>query len=428
MSPPLPHNTPLSALAAKRVFYGWWIVIGALLLGIIGAGFVSLGATAFFLPLEEEFGASRARLSSVIALGSVLATLSQPVQGLILDRFGPRRMAFASVTLMGTGFFMISTASSLNVFLVYFAFLAAMGSFGLMFSAIVGVGSWFVRRRGLALAIATSGFSLGGLVVIFTNFLIEAIDWRGAAVIMAFIVWGAGYPLASVLRHKPEQYGLRPDGGRLSQTPSTGGAAAADGEESGFLLKEALATRTFWLLAVNQALRMFVVTSVGVHFIPAIVDKGFSPAVGASLLGLFALTAFPSRIGSGVLMDWIPKRIVGNALYLVMSLSLALFAWQGGLAIAILFVVLYGVGWGGAGGGLDVAIRAEYFGRRSFGAIMGFSGVLTAASVFVGPLVTGYIFDTTHTYRAAFFLLSAIAFGASVIILGAKRPAAPLRR
>ena len=419
----------LSALSPRRVFYGWWIVAATFALGSVAGAVYFLGFSAFFLPLEKEFQVPRATLSLVVGLASLEGAILGPLQGMLIDRFGPRRIMVVGITLVGLGYILISTAHSIALFFLYYIPFIAIGmSTGITTAPIVTVGNWFVRKRGMALAIAMSGFGLGGVLVTGTNHLIEALGWRGAAVVIGFIVMGIGYPVTILMRRRPEEHGQRPDGDRdAAATLAAETAHPHRLRETDFTVKEAVRTRSFWLLAIAEAFRMFVISGVGAHFIPAMVDKGFSSSMGASLLAVFGFLTFPARLFFGFLSDRFPKHIMAASLFILSAGAMVLFAMAGGLGLVVLFVVLYAFAWGGGGGFMMLAIRGEYFGRKKFATITGLGSTVSLAGSISGPVFAGLVYDLTDSYRLAFIAFAGAMAIAAVFMYLARRPAAPRR-
>ena len=292
------------AFFPRQVYFGWWIVFSTFTLGAMGGGFYFYGFTAFFLPMAEEFNVSRGTLSLVFGLAGLEGALLGPFQGWMVDRYGPRRIMLLGITMMSAGFLLMSYAHSVPMLFVYVILFIAVGaSMGLFSPAFACVANWFIKKRGTALGIGMSGLGLGAVLVVLTNFLIEELDWRGAARVIAVIILVVGYPLASLMRHRPEQYGMLPDGVKEGQRPTDSSGPLQ--EEIDFTGQQALRTRAFWLIHISFAMRVFVLAAIGVHFLPAMDGKGYSAATSAALLGFFGVLSVPGRLGFGILADYL---------------------------------------------------------------------------------------------------------------------------
>ena len=409
----------------RRVYFGWWIVFSAFTLSALGGGFYFYGFTVFFLPLAEEFDVSRGTLSLVFGLAGLEGALLGPLQGWLVDRYGPRRIMFLGISMMGAGFFLMSYAQSVQMLFVYVILLIAVGSsMGLFSPAFAAVANWFIRKRGTALGIAMSGVGLGAVLVVLTNFLIETMDWRGAARAIAVIILVVGYPLASLMRHRPEQYGMLPDGAEQGPRPTE--SHGPPQEEIDFTVKEALRTRAFWLISISFALRAFVIAAIGVHFIPVMDDKGLSAATAAALLGLFGVLSVPGRLGFGILGDYLDKRLVVAMTAGLLGLAMLTLIWATSLWQIFIFLVLFALSSGGSA--VTFALRGEYFGRGAFATIGGIGSTIMFLGTITGPVFAGFTFDVTESYDVAFLTFTGVSLLSFVAVLLARRPAPPRTR
>ena len=407
-------------LGPGRMFYGWWIVFVAMFLGAIAGGAYFAGFSAFFLSLIEEFDVSRGALSTVVSIGHLQSGLILPFQGYLTDRFGPRRVMYVGVTMMGLGFILISTAQSFILFAVYLIVFIPLGAhMGLILPALTAIANWFNKRRGIAFGIALTGVGLGSALVVGTNFLIESLGWRGAAVTLGFIVWGVGFPLASLVRTRPEQYGMLPDGAKRPDEAS-GLAVVATSPEADFTVRKALRTSAFWWISLSFSSRSFVNVALAVHFIPAMQDKGFSSGTAAAMLGLLGFLNIASLLGSGLLADAVSKKLVGIGQAALMIVAMLVFIWATSLWQIVMFVVLYAVTTG-AGGSLKYAMLSEHFGRKSFATINGFVLTIAVIGSALGPTFAGFSFDATDSYDVAFYGLALAALVAAIAMLMTKR-------
>ena len=168
---------------------------------------------AYFLELQDEFGWSSAALAWSFSILQLQNGLLGPVQGLLVDRFGPRFVLTAGIIVLALGFLLLSQIQSLLTF--YLAFLVLSVGFGLSgyLTLIVAVANWFQRRRSLALALSTTGLGLGGMLVPLVAISLSSFGWRHTAIASAIIILAVGLPLMPIIRGRPERYGMRPDGG-----------------------------------------------------------------------------------------------------------------------------------------------------------------------------------------------------------------------
>jgi MFS family permease len=237
-----------------------------------------------------------------------------------------------------------------------------------------------------------------------------------------------GMPLTSIVRHRPEPYGEYADGippeAKGAVTPAQ--HAVASGELD-FTAKEALRTRAFWLISFGHGSALLIVAAVNVHAISHLKESlGYSLAEAS--LAITLMTAFQVIglfIGAAV-GDRYNKRYISMACMGMHAVGLLLVAYAVSLPMVIGFSVLHGTAWG-LRGPLMQAMRADYFGRKSFGVIMGFSSMITTLGNMSGPLIAGILADRTGSYEAGFTVLAILAALGSVFFLLATPPKPPAR-
>ena len=245
-------------------FYGWWIVAASCLIMSLNGGLYFYGFSSYFMPLIEEFRWSRAALAGVFSMARLEGGLLGPVEGFLVDKFGPRKIMFAGILIMGIGFILMSQINSFIMFCMVFVGLIAVGhSLGAWMPIVVAIVNWFRRKRSRALGLAQAGMGIGGLMLIGLAWFIARYGWRDAALTSGIAIIAISIPISLVMRHRPEQYGYLPDGDTAAGSDSLGVVEEAKafpqwrakmGEEPevaevDFTLGEALKTHAFWLLA-----------------------------------------------------------------------------------------------------------------------------------------------------------------------------------
>jgi len=262
-----------------RIFYGWWIVGATMLVGLYVGGIIVYGFTAIFEPIIDEFGWSYATVSFAASLRGAETGLLEPVVGRFVDRWGSRPIIFVGGLFTAGGLFMLSHTTSLAMFYGSFILLAVGMSACGTTSLVTGVANWFRRRLGLATGIALCGFGLGGLVLPAMVALIAHYGWRPTFDILAAGALILLLPTSLVFRHRPEDYGYLPDGRQPDATPSgqnRATVAPATIAEPFLTAREAVRTRSFWLLtlafSVLTAANITVVTHV-MPYLPGLLSK-----------------------------------------------------------------------------------------------------------------------------------------------------------
>jgi MFS family permease len=383
-----------------RLFYGWWIVIIGCTLDAVKGGTFNTGFTLYFLPILTELNLSRAATSLPFSLARLEAALEGPLVGYLIDRFDVRVMLVMGTTLAGLGFILLAFTDSYLVFVLVFMGPLTMGfQAGFNHATMAAVNHWFRRQRGFAMSIVQTGQALGGVLIFpLVALAVLRLGWRPAAFLSGLVVLML-LPLVLLVRHSPESMGLLPDG---EPRPPRGGPALGtllrDAEE--FTAREALRTPTFWALAAFHGLRNIPYSGVSVHLVPLLVWKGLDQPSAAFFVGLTALSTAIARPLLGWLGDTRSKQTIGVAGVLLGALGIAVLAYSdGGPGALVCFAVLFACGEGI--NSVTWALVGDLFGRRSFGAIRGWIGMLQSIASIPGAVFTGWIYDQTQSYTYA---------------------------
>ncbi len=419
--------------ASTRIFHGWWIVISGFLIQLLISGLLQRSFGAYIVLFRDQFGWSKTALSGAFSLQQVENGLLGPLQGGIIDRFGPRASMRLGIVFFGLGFFTLSQMDSLLTFYLAFALLAIGSSISGFFPITVTVVSWFERRRTRALALVSLGFAVGGLLVPIVAFVLEEFGWRGTAFASGVLVIAIGFPLTQVFRKEPSRPGEYVDGIEpvpVAESDSSTGPAIQPRQVSGevsFTAREALRTPAFWLISLGHSASLLVVQAVNVHLIVHLNESlGYSLATAS--LAVTMLTAFQivGNVIGGELGDRYSKRMITTLTMVLHASGLLMLAYASNLPMVIGFALLHGTGWG-VRGPLMQAIRADYFGTRSIGMIVGLSSMITMIGNTSGPLIAGVLADATGNYQLGFTLLAVLAGLGSGFFFMAKKPAPPAR-
>ena len=243
-------------LAERRrpqVFYGWIIVLAGYGVFALGGGLLFHAFGSYVKLLEEDFGWSRTQLSVAFSMQRIESGFLGPGQGWMVDRFGPRAVMLLGVTMFGLGFMAFSQVHSLLWFYLVFAVMATGQSLGSMLSLSVALVNWFRRRRALALGLVGTGMATGGILQPVVVAGLEGWGWRTMAFASGVLILAVGLPLTMLVRYRPAEHGLGPDGDPLPDDAQSGsganGRAGAHGEDVDFAAREAMRTRAFWLLS-----------------------------------------------------------------------------------------------------------------------------------------------------------------------------------
>ncbi len=391
----------------------------------VGSGISFWSFGLYIRPLEDQFGWSRAEVSLGFSISLLVSGLIAPLIGKWVDTYGPRRLIVIGAVLTGATYLLLATTNSLWQWYVYLTINAVfrLMMFFIPFQTLIT--RWFDRRRGIAVGILATGFSLGGFAVVpLMRVVIDAIDWDGSFIFAGAITTALFVPLGwLVIRNQPADVGAAVDGARPAAAGSTPAAAL-----TGIAAKAAIRTPLFWAIALALMTFFFGLFGWMVHSVPFYESVGISPGWAAGLVSLAAGGGIFSRLAFGFLADRIPS--IGAA-----SMVLALFLLGAMLTLRVsggstggvaLFVVLFIIG-SGAGPMLEPLLLARAFGVAHFATILGVVAVVESVGLIASPTAAGAIFDATGSYDWA-LVMFATSFAAAFFLfwLAARLPAPTL--
>jgi sugar phosphate permease len=392
---------------------------------LLSAGLLTQSFGAYVAVLQDDFGWSKAALGGAFSFVQLVGGVMSPIQGVFIDRFGPRAIMRIGMVAFGVGFLALSQVDSLLGFYAAFFLIGVGFRLSGFFPLSVAVVNWFERRRARALSTMGLGVAVGGLVVPIVAYSLETFGWREAAFASGILMFVVGLPLVQVIRHRPEDYGEVVDGRREEDEASPKPQAAARGPD--FTAREAIRTRAFWLISLGHGSALLVVGAVVVHVISHLKeDLGYSVSSAALVVTLMTSMQVVGILIGGTIGDRFDKRIITGTCMLMHMVGLLLVTYAVSLPMVIAFAVLHGMAWG-IRGPLMQAMRADYFGRSSFGVIMGLSALIIMVGQIGGPLIAGAMADQTGSYDLGFTLLAVLAGAGSLFFLFAKRPTLPGR-
>ncbi len=403
----------------KKIFYGWRVVGAGGALQFLQSVLLNSAFGIYVAVLVEERGWSKTSLSAAAALKSTEVALLGPILGWLVDRFGAQGMVRFGVITFGIGFMLLSRIETLPGFYAAFV-VVALGSS--MFSNLlvsVAIIQWFERHRTRALSALQFGGAIGGLFVFLVAWSIQAFGWRATAFGSGVIAILIGWPLARTIRSRPADLGLTVDG--LPPMPIVSGQPDLPAGPA-FTARQALRTSAFWLLSIGHGCSLLVVMAINVHAVTHIKEGlGYTLAQASLFFTLVTVGQF-----FGVMLGWVVgekfvKRKVAATCMLMHAAGLLRLSYATGPASLAFSLLLHGVGWGLRGPFMQ-AIRADYFGRRSIGIILGLSTLITVIGNIVGPVLAGVFADWNGNYRAGFTLLAVLAGVGSLFFLMAKPP------
>ncbi len=410
------------------VFYGWWVVTAGAGIQLLGGALLGQAFGAYVVLLREEFGWSKTVLSAASSLREAESGVVGPLQGWLLNRFGPRLVCQAGLVIFAGGFFLFSQVHELLLFFAAFFVMSIGASLCGYLTITYAAVQWFERRRATAISLTTAGFAVGGLAVRLTVQSMESFGWRETAVLSGVILLVAGLPMAQLIRWRPADMGLGLDGdplepmmaGRRSLVETAGEPGTRD-----FTLSEAMHTRVFWFVGLGHASALFIVSAMNVHLISHLKESlGYSLSFASTITLVLPLLFLVGTILGGPIGDRFSKRYLVVCCMFMHAGGILLLAYAANIAMVLAFTVLHGLAWGLRGPQM-AAIRADYFGRASFATILGVSNLIIIVGTISGPIIAGVMYDQTGNYRAGFDILAGLAAAGSIFFILATKPARP---
>lgn len=377
---------------------------------------VSYGTTQYLfgvllVPVQRETGWGRGALSGAYALSFVVVGLAGVPVGRLVDRFGARGLMAAGSATGGVSLLLLAQSRELWQFCLLWA--AGLGlAMALTFYSVsfVVVANWFQRRRGAALGVLTLVGGLASPVFIpLAGVLVPTLGWRPTLVVMALAQLLLALPLHLLLvRRRPEDRGLRPDG-----DPRPRGAAPPT--EQGMALGSALRRAPFWTLTASGTLSLAAGAAINAHQVPYMIGRGYDPVLAATMAGLLGVASLPGRLGLNAVSDRLGAQGLLVACVAAQGLGVVLLALAGSLPLLVAYVAVYGLAFG-AVNPLRASVVALHFGRRAYGSITGVQGMATWLGAAAGPLVAGWLYDRTGSYSLALWLgVGALALSAMAV-------------
>jgi len=409
-------------------FYGWIIVA----IAFVSTGIGINARTAFsllFPPILSEFGWERGVIAGAFSFGFVVSAALSPTLGWLMDRHGPRAVMGLGVAMMSAGLLLASRITAPWHLYATLGVLVGGGSVCLGYTGqSLFLPNWFVRRRGLAISLAFAGVGVGSIVLLpWMQFFMDRSDWRSACWTLGIVLLVVLAPLTLLLRRRPEDLGLHPDGD--SRTAAAAAARSAANVVDpvwtaiDWTLPLALRTARFWWIACAFFCGGFAWYAVQVHQTKYLTEIGFGAADAAWALGAVALVAVPGQIVLGHVSDRIGREwawTVGCLGFVICYL--ALIGLEHSPAPALLYLMVAAQGLLGYGvTSVMGAIVVEIFQGRRYATIFGTVMVALMGGSALGPWLTGVLHDASGSYALAFW----IAAGLSVVSTVAVWMAAP---
>jgi MFS family permease len=407
-------------------FYGWIIVAVTFVTMAIGVN-ARTSFSLFFPPIIDEFGWERGVTAGAFSFGFLVSGVVSPLIGRMMDRLGPRAVMELGVALMAGGLLLAPLTTQPWHLYVTIGVMVGAGSICLGYSGqSLFLPNWFNRRRGFAMGLAFAGVGIGSVTLLpWVQHMIEQNGWRTACTAMGVLVLVVLAPINLLLRKRPEDIGLAPDGDATQEASATPVSNIVDPDWAAidWTLRRALRTARFWWLAAGYFGGLYIWYAVQVHQTKYLLDIGFSPSVAVWALGAVSLLGIPGQILLGHVSDRLGREWIWTAScvgFAICFAALIALAWFPILPLVYLMVVAQGaLGYGLTS--IMGAVVVEIFQGKQFGSIFGTVMLAALAGGAAGPWLTGILHDFSGSYTVAFALGIAVS-GMSAIAIWCAAP------
>lgn len=408
----------MSTVRANSALYYGWIIVGASFF----ISFLTVGARngfgVFVIPMSEDFGWERGTISLAAAIGFLLNGLSQPFIGRLYDRIGGRKMILSSLVVIGISNLLLAATNHIVFLIIIFGVVMAIAmSGGSINTTISIISKWFERKRALAVAIVAAGAPMGGMVLVpMASYLIQLAGWRTTWAVMGVLVLALAVPLAYfVMREKPEDMGLMPDG--------DDGPTSAEGEAKAEVRRAPLESDRWvtcfgsfpmWQLSGAYFVCGFTTALISAHFVPFAIEEGYSQSMAASAFGMMSGLNVVGVMVAGALGDKFNRKNLLSLVYLFRGGAYIMLLMVPGLFGLWGFSLIAGFSWI-ATVPLTTSLTADVYGLRNIG-ILG--GIIFTSHQIGGAIsiqLAGVIRDVTGSYDTALVMAAVLLICASLV-------------
>jgi predicted MFS family arabinose efflux permease len=396
----------VSAVRRSERSYGWVVVLAAAVIVAMGLGAL-FSLAVFIKPIEDTLGWSRTGISTIALVNWIAMGVGSFLWGWLSDRCGTRLVVLAGGALLGLGLVLSSQVATL--WQLYVTFGATVGlAAGAFYAPLTATATrWFDTRRGVAVALVSSGIGLGVLAIApLARWLTVLFDWRIAMLLLGDVAWLVVLPLALLIRERPGEAGADE---RRRPSPRPGAAAV-------------MRTPQFWALALTHFACCAAHSGPIFHMVSHAIDRGVPAMAAASVLGISGLTSIAGRVGGGLLADRFgAKRVLVAGLALQATIVLAYpAAREVGAFVGL--AMIFGLAYGGVMP-LYALVTRQYFGEEVMGTAYGAVFLVSTLGMGLGSFAGGWFYDQLGGYTWLFLSSAAIGLAAMLLALTFRAPA-----
>lgn len=404
-----------SRARGNRLYYGWVIAGTLAATETISWGILFYAFSVFLVPMQAELGWSRGELTGAYSLALLISGLAALPVGRWLDRHGPRALMTAG-SILGTGLLLAWAAvDTLSVFYLIWAVMGLAMAATLYEPAFAVIASWFERNRGRAMLLLTFFGGLASTIFLpVSAWLVERLGWREALVVLAIFLGATTIPAhALLLRRRPEDLGLRPDG----MVDDHAVDASSPPAITGITLRAALHAAAFWWLAIAFSLGTLASVAIGVHLIPYLLEAGYGAEFAAFVTGLIGATQVATRVLVSLVGNRWSQVAVTAVVFVLQAVALLTLIWWNQPAGILIAVVLLGAGRG-ATTLTRAGLVAELYGRAHYGAIGGALALFLTGARTIAPVGAGVAYGWRDGYGPVLWGLAIASGLAAAAMIG----------
>ena len=406
------------------LFYGWWIVAAGTVILFVSSGIGFYGHGVILDPLRNQHGWSKATISSAITLYFFATGAFGFLIGRLIDKYGPKWFLVIGSLVIGAGFVLLSFINATWQLYGIYLFMAV----GFCCTSLVPVNTlitnWFIRKRGFAMSLTNTGLSLGGIVLVpFAVYMIS--DWglHIALPVLGTIFWVVIIPTALFfIKQRPADINQYPDG----DSPDKAGKATInsalniEAQLHTWTRRQALRTMAFWAIVAAFLMALGGQIAFLVHQV-SFLGQYLGTAGAASAVSLTAGASIAGRLFLGTFVDRCDKRYVTMVCFLIQGIAVLALAYYNHVVVLYLGTFAFGLTMGSIIM-MQSLITGECFGLKSFATVSGIAGLFTMSGAAFGPMLAGFIYDATDSYRTAFTIFAVLSILAMGVIYFAKPP------
>lgn len=410
--------------ATGRVFFGWYIVSGGIVVQILLGGLV-MHATGFYVAaLQEEFMWSATLFGLALAMTRIESGALGPVQGWAIDRFGPRMMMRLGIASTAIGLILFGFINNQATFFIFYFIVSIGAGVGGFMTLTVAVVHWFQRTRARAMGYLMTGLAIGSFMTPLISFLIDGVGWRATSIGSGVLLMVVGQLIATLIV-RPVDRGASAEPARAATVSRPDAPAAPVQERRDFTAREAMRTRSFWALSFAHGSPLLMVAAMSGFFVLRVSEiEGLGPGHAATAMAIGTVCQIATQLIGGYAGDVISKRLIIAVCLAGHAAAAVVVATADSFLMIILGAMLHYMAWGGRGPNIN-SLRADYFGRANIGLIMGWASVVMMIYSAGGSLLTGALRDLSDGWALP-FLVAGIGTASGLIWLAlATRPRLP---